>query len=362
MQEYVPHYRVPLFKRMVELAESEGIDLKVVAGTPQRKQATRRDAGRFHPHIQMRQTEFGLLGRRVTFRDAGWSTRGAALVIVEQARRNLDVYFDLLIRPSRVAVWGHGSDYIQSAGRLETWLLTTITNRAAWFFGYTPTSVNAVVAKGFPPQRTTVLWNTTDTSALRGNLNQVTESEKASFRGESTGMAVFVGALDKSKRLDFLVAAAARIAARRPGFRLTICGDGPESDQVRELERQYDWLQVRPAVTGRSLAVALSSADAIAMPGRVGLIAVDSLVSSVPIVTVDWAYHAPEYEYLDSTNSVSSANTVEDYADALENTIYHALSNERLRSGATASAELFTIEGMARRFMAGIRAALSGTR
>lgn len=358
VQEYVPSYRAPLFNRMRALVQEEDFSLELIAGAPQRSQASRGDLSDFKLDAIMRQREFSALGHRITFRDARRLTRHADLVIMEQARRNLDLYVDLALRPSRVALWGHGSDRVQDAGRLRGALLRSVTNRARWFFGYTPTSVASVVAGGFDPKTTTALWNTTDTATLRAELLDVSSAETARFRESASGLALFVGAFDESKRLRFLVSAGERVAARNPGFRLVLCGDGPQREELRQLEGARPWLRVLPRVTGHELAVALASSDAIAMPGRVGLVAVDSLISAVPLVTVEWPFHAPEADYLNASNSVRSRDSLPDYARALEETIFDDSRNQTLRSGARGSSDLLTIEGMAERFVSGIRSAL----
>jgi glycosyltransferase involved in cell wall biosynthesis len=69
---------------------------------------------------------------------------------------------------------------------------------------------------------------------------------------------------------------------------------------------------------GRAQALALRCADVLAVPEWIGLVAVDSLVAGVPLVSTDHPSHSPERDYLaDGVTSVFSAHRVDDYADAL---------------------------------------------
>ena len=50
---------------------------------------------------------------------------------------------------------------------------------------------------------------------------------------------------------------------------------------------------------GAEKALALRVADVLALPSSIGLVAVDSLLSGVPIVTRDNSTHGPENDYLE---------------------------------------------------------------
>ncbi|WP_062516241.1 glycosyltransferase family 4 protein [Demequina gelatinilytica] len=363
IQEYVPRYRAPLFREMRRLAAERGIDLRIVAGTPQGAQAARRDGDGFQVDEELRQREIRIAGRRIGMRRTSRHFAESDLVVVEQARRNLDVYAAVLRGRRNIAMWGHGRDFTRASGRVSRGVLDALTRRATWFFGYTEDSVEAAARAGVPEGRCTVLWNTTDTRSLRSDLSDLTPDEVARFReGLGVGpVAVFIGGLDSSKRLDFLVRACEEVAPKVEGFSLVVLGAGPAGPDLQALAAERPWMHVRPPAFGRELAIAFASADALAMPGRVGLIAVDALAARVPVVTTDWHGHAPERAYLTSENSVTSHDSPSAYAEALSAVLSDRALNARLRAACEGSDDLLSIEAMAARFMSGIEGALDAS-
>ncbi|WP_292681944.1 glycosyltransferase [Microbacterium sp. SCN 69-37] len=312
--------------------------------------------------MSVKQREIKFAGRRLTFRDTRLHLTRTDLVIVEQARRNVDTYVSLLRSLPRVAMWGHGRDHVQQARLLDAAILTRLTNRATWFFGYTPASVEAVVERGFDRKRTTVLWNTTDATQLRKDLSSVTAEEVAAFRsrhGSGGPIALYVGGLDSSKRIPFLLGAFDLLTRELPDASLAILGRGSDEALLSEAARTRAWLYPGPPVFGRELAIALRAADALAMPGRVGLIAVDAIVANVPVVTTAWPYHAPEHAYLSTENSAQSEDSPIAYARTLAAVLSDTSMNRSLRAGCAKIAPTFSIEKMALRFVDGIEDALT---
>ena len=125
-------------------------------------------------------------------------------------------------------MWGHGRDFTREVGWISQRLSSALTNRSTWFFGYTTESIAAVTQGGFEPSRTTALMNSTDTSTLRSQLANISDLEIVAERrryGEGP-IALFLGGLDSSKRIPFLLEAAASVAKRIPGFSLVVAGVG----------------------------------------------------------------------------------------------------------------------------------------
>jgi len=99
------------------------------------------------------------------------------------------------------------------------------------------------------------------------------------------------------------------------------------------------------------------------MPGRVGLVAVDSFALGTPIVTTRWPYHAPEFGYLeDGVNARISDDHVADFARVLEELLKSPEQLARLKEGCEAALPQYTLEGMVDKFAKGILAALRAPR
>jgi glycosyltransferase involved in cell wall biosynthesis len=365
LQEYVPQYRVPFFEALHERAALLGIQVVVACGNPRKSQSLRGDAAELSFLTTIKQREWRILGRRVVMRDVGAVIANSELVILEQARRNIDAYRLLVPRGNAkrvVALWGHGRDYTHKVGRVDRLLQRWLTSRAGWFFAYTDGGASAVRDEGFPRSKITVVQNSIDTRELRRALEVITQESTDAFRSELDlhGMtAIFLGALDESKRLAFLIAAGERANQLLPAFRLLIAGDGPLRSQVEAWAEQHAWLTFLGSVTGPQKATALAGAEILAMPGRVGLVAVDSFAARLPIVTTDWKWHAPEFEYLtDGVTAVISEDTVEDFARAMCETLTSPVRLEQLRASCGLLADSITIDAMADNFLAGIQGAL----
>jgi len=366
LQEYMPTYRVAFFEALHERALSEGIELVVACGRPREVQEMRGDAGTVSFVRHLRQREWVILGRRMVIRRVVEAIAGADLVILEQARRNLDAYRLLFRRRHRnhlVALWGHGRDYIKPTSALDRFVRRWLTSRADWFFAYTKGGVEAVAAEGYPRARTTLVQNSIDTTTLRDSVAAVTRESIESFndahdlRGKT---ALFVGALDESKRLPFLREAAEQSHELDHCFRLLIAGDGDMRRTVERWASKHSWLAYVGPVSGVEKAVALASAQVLAMPGRVGLVAVDSFAAAVPLITTNWAWHAPEFEYLeDGHNSVVTADDPSVYARRLIELLNDQALLVELGAACIDANKVITAAAMAENFLAGIRGALA---
>lgn len=364
LQEYVPAYRVPLFKGLRREAERADVHLEIAAGRPSRQQRLRGDAVRMEGVSFFPQWSMSIFGRRLTVRLAARAYRGADLVVLEHARRNLDGYRLVLPRgrkTQRIALWGHGRDYVQSPSRFGRWLLALLARKADWYFAYTSSGAVAVQGYGVPAERVTVVGNTIDSGALQKELNSISDGELREYRLQhnlSEHTAIFIGGLDASKRLTFLLEAGSLIARELPAFRLIVVGDGEQ----RRLVETYDapWVHFVGPQRGRGKAIALACAELIMMPGRVGLIAVDSFAAQTPIATTQHESHGPEFDYLsDGVNAVITPATPSAYAEGVLRILTDAEWRGHLQDGCRQSGAGLDMEAMVRRMWSGLEKAIS---
>jgi glycosyltransferase involved in cell wall biosynthesis len=91
------------------------------------------------------------------------------------------------------------------------------------------------------------------------------------------------------------------------------------------------------------------------MPGRVGLCAVDSFALRTPVVTTNWPWHAPEFEYLENgRNAVVTPDDPMAYASAVQELLNDRSRLASLREACRRDAAHYTIDGMAARFCDGL--------
>lgn len=112
-------------------------------------------------------------------------------------------------------------------------------------------------------------------------------------------------------------------------------------------------------VHNREKALALQATQVLAIPGRVGLVAIDSFASGRPVITTDWPWHAPEFEYLNDENSLTTNDTPSDYAHGINELLNNTAGLAKMQETCRAQAPEFTVSEMARRFLFGLGNALA---
>jgi glycosyltransferase involved in cell wall biosynthesis len=354
VQEYVPAYRAPLFDRLAEALSHAGDELTVFAGDPAGALAQRRDGVQERPWLRrIRQRELRLFGKRLTLRVLPRDVLRADLIVVEQARRNLDLPLLLLWNRTarKTALWGHGADVVKVPSRFERLYSRLITQKATWFFAYTPAGAEWAAGIGRDPQRTTVLYNSTDVRQLREELAAVepTKSER---------QVAFIGGLDGSKKIAELIAIGETAHRADPDFRLVIGGDGQLRPTVESAAARFAWLDYRGAVSGAAKAALLRDSDLLLLPGRVGLVALDSLVAGRPIITLASSLHGPEFGYLEPGRTCVVADGVEDAAWSVVRLLHERQELLTMQEHCRRASEEYSVENMAHHFQDGLNAAI----
>ena len=367
-QPYVPAYRVPLFEKLKKLLAAEGIELAIAAaessGEDQKRGDDRTSEG---ADFNLRSRRITGFGKSVIYRDLARINREFQpdLLIVEQAIKNLESWFPVMLqgprRRMRVAMWGHGKSYSTSQSPLEGELKQWLTRRADWFFAYTTGGADYVVARGFPRNRTTVLWNSTDTRTLQMDLAGIGGQEIKGYcqrLGLMPGRtALFLGGLDDRKGIPFLLESARVAAALMPGFMLLVAGAGAMEDLVLEEQAQGGPVRMLGRVEGRQKALALATADILMVPEWVGLVAVDSLAAGRPLVSTRHDSHSPEFEYLvEGETLVLSEHEPSTYARAVLDLMKSPGRLAHMSDQGQLIAKDLSIEWMADNFVMGVLA------
>lgn len=359
VQEYVPAYRARLFEAMAAAAAADGDELLVFAGEPEAGLAQRNDGITARPWLRrIRQREFRFFGRRITLRALPAAVRSADLIVMEQARRNLDLPV-LLLWPGtakKIALWGHGTDLVKTPSLFERRYSVVLLRRAAWFFAYTEAGARWAESVGVGRGKVTVLRNSIDVVQLKQDLAAVRPKLLP-----KPFQAVFIGGLDASKRITELIELSTRIKQLQPDFRLVVVGDGELRGLVTDACERFDWIVYRGPLSGRSKAQVLLESDVLLLPGRVGLVAVDSLVAGRPVVTLSTSLHAPEYEYLEPDETCIVADSIEDAALRTSVLLADREELEAMQERCREAAHGYSIEEMAGRFRDGLHRAIEGS-
>lgn len=367
VQSYVPSYRQPLFEQLRDRLLENGVTLTLLTARPSRQQKQRHDEVRLDFQTAVRGASVKLGGRHLRWKSLRRKANAADLVICELASGVLENYPLALRRKGRLATWGHGYAATTKPNRLDTMLERWLMRRSTVFFAYTERGRQVAIDNGLAASRVVVLRNTVDTTGLRSAVDQVLGNPALGSVddwdvGADDTVCAFLGALDRSKRLDFLLAACELIWRDMPSFRLLIAGDGPERDLILRMVSQRPYLRYIGRVGDADKARIAANARLMLNPGRVGLIAVDSFVMGTPIATTDWAFHAPEFDYLvDNENALIVGDSVEEYAREVLALLRDPQRLDELAAGCRAAASELTMESLVERFSTGILRALNGS-
>lgn len=336
VQPYVPRYRVPFFDGLATALHAHDVELTVVAGQPSSEQSARGDAaaGAWLATVPTRQIRIG--SRHIVLTNSRRWWRDADAVIVPHQGTSLDALSALALRhgSQRIGVWGHIAPYTSRLnpidGAIERWQL----RRADHVFAYTPGGAGFARAHGVPEHRLTVVMNTVDSSALEREMRAVTDGEIAAFAGRhqlpNGPYLAYIGGIDQSKRIDLLAAALDILHARGSKAHVVVAGRGAQIGLLDEA-RQRGQVSLLGYADDHLKAQILSGAVAIVNPGRIGLVAVEALVSHRPVISTEWEWHAPEIEYLERGSTlIVTEDTAKAFASALDAAVLGSPSFEAI--------------------------------
>lgn len=131
--------------------------------------------------------------------------------------------------------------------------------------------------------------------------------------------ALYLGSVDESKNLEVLWNATQQIFDAHPHFLLIVAGSGAS------LIPDRPWIIPVGRVSDREKFVLAKHCQVILNPGRVGLVALDSIALGLPLVTTNWNFHGPEIEYLNGVATISFRNTALSFAT----TVAELISNPK---------------------------------
>lgn len=308
VQPSLAKYRVPVFR---ELARRPGIDLTVVYGRV--ADLPNEPADGFHAIFEpyWRMPDRPLYWQGSQWR---WATRRRADVLILPWDLHYLTLLPAMLRARANGVatilWGHGYSKTESAirgrlrraaGRLATALL----------FYSRSVAERHVLEWDFDPRHLFVAANALDQAPIKAarehwladphrlDLFQIKHDLK------DRPVVLFVARIDRERRLDLLISAAARLSTEFSRLRVVIIGKGPTRG---ELERQARELGIAERVVfpgamydEMELAPWFLSAKVFCFPANLGLSILHAFGYGLPVVTSDRAEgHGPEFEALSS--------------------------------------------------------------
>jgi glycosyltransferase involved in cell wall biosynthesis len=283
------------------------------------------------------------------------------LIIIEHAMRTFLIFLYLRFRGFKVALWGHGSNYTSPESTLAKCLKRWVARRCFFYFVYTEGGKRILIEQGLDKSKIHVMRNTISNpflhaeSADQSSLESLKNEFISKYDLVGKKVLIFIGGIDESKRLDFLLASFSKVSVLDPNVILLLFGDGPDKMRLMESASSAKVFFLGPTDV-QTKKILAEIGDCILMPGRVGLIAVDSFQMRLPIITTNYDYHAPEFEYLThGQNSLISANDTSSYAKTVIDYLHDSNLQMKLRLGAADSEQQYRLCDMQEGFVRKLR-------
>lgn len=190
---------------------------------------------------------------------------------------------------------------------LQGWISHMERNSDA-VFAYSTQAKAYLLTEGVRDNKIFVGVNVIDTSKRQAEILNHPVEKAPGFN------LVFVGAINKTKRLEVLVDAVAQLKKRYSDIHLHIIGDGNYMDVIRkhvEVAGLNDDVVFHGRVT-KGLGTLLSENHVMVLPGLGGLAIVDGMIASLPIIS--GPADGTELDLIDKTNGfVTSELMTADY-------------------------------------------------
>lgn len=368
--EWVPQYRAEFYDRLRVELDQRGVEMRLIHGDPPASRKKRNDSKVLDWATYVPNRLFTVKGLEITAQPVAKHLRGADLVVLQQETGLVLNYLMMALSRvggPKVALWGHGHNFnpLEASGLAER-VKARVTKWADWAFAYTSMSSEVFRSIGMDPNHITVVQNSLDIEPLLNPDPAAEPSDDvaelvASLTDQGSRVAWVVSALDRWKRVPFLIEVLDRCAERIDGFAFIALGAGDQAHLLVEAAETRSWLHPLGARFGPDKAAVASLASATIHPGLAGLHVIETFATGAPMVTADINYHSHEISYLDDTNSVMLAAdaSADDFAAAVERLFADEAELARLRVGCADASAIFTLDAMVGNFASGIVDALA---
>lgn len=324
IQDYVPSYRAKFFEKLRKNLLEHGIDLQLLSFLPLGTQLARGDFVHLDFLNNFPQWQIQIGTRSIVFPKQVRQFRNYDALIGPLRGSSFStniMIFHCLKFGKPYGLWGHLRNYVNSDNSLDLFVEKAQMRNATSIFTYTNSGKMFGIEQGIESDKIFVLNNTFDLSELKSEIENISAEEISELckrlhlkKGKTL---LYIGGLDTSKRIDFLASVLNEIWTKDKEIKLLVIGEGQDKHL---LDNAVNRAQVHFLDNSQRIkALAGKVSKLIVMPGRVGLIAVDAIALGIPIVTTNYKFHAPEFEYLVEGKSKFSSkfDTPSSYSELL---------------------------------------------
>jgi glycosyltransferase involved in cell wall biosynthesis len=313
-QSSLPHYRIDFFNALFK--KNSDWKFKVVYDRAKNNYFFKEKIDKERIQFETFNTKTYIFRKFFSFQNFIWYLKKYDGIVIEDAFNNISYPISFLIAKvlkKKIIIWGHGRDlnisqknkFLKKKEIIKKYFI----KNASAYLAYTTGVKEYLQNEGIVEQKIFVLNNTID--IIKNHtiyLNNKTKRllYKAELKMSNKKVILYVGRMDRRKKLDFLFATFNKLYLYDKNYMLIIIGDGNKRDLddfiIEDAKKQIQFLGI--ITESEILAKYYIISDLYFYPGDVGLGPLTALSFNLPVMVIDSNTHNPEYEYLNIKNSV----------------------------------------------------------
>lgn len=316
VQEWLPPYRVELFKQIRREFSEHSVDFQIVVGGQSEKYIGRESyQGTLDFATSVTRRDFKVGHARISVARIRKLLSDADLVVFEQARRNLYLYpllsIPKLLRKRKLLLWGHGKDH-HASSFLSKKLLLWLTNRSDGLLLY-KSFENGGKSEGIEVP----LYEIGNSVYSEAELEEI---RNVSSRVKFPPQFLFLGSISKDKKIEDFIEAARISHNLNLNYSFVVAGIGPDFDWIKS--QATGNVHFVGSVQGSSKSKLISESVCLVIPDAIGLVAIDALAHGKYIFTNSAAgIHGPEFLYALEADIIKHYSDASDLVSQLESLV-----------------------------------------
>jgi glycosyltransferase involved in cell wall biosynthesis len=174
-------------------------------------------------------------------------------------------------------------------GRIYRWIVVAMERRSSALLGYSSVAMDYFQRMDYPRTKCFRAVNCVDTDSIGAVLEDASRGAallRKRWGLENKDIVLFVGALQRTKDVDRLILAFAKVSGYRPGAHLVIVGDGPDRERLERLAAGVGCV-ASSTFTGevvQDIAEYFQLGSVFVLPGLGGLAISEAMAHSLPVI------------------------------------------------------------------------------
>ena len=212
-------------------------------------------------------------------------------------------------------------DYDVSRKRID-WIIRYMERKSDAIISYSTLGKQYFESLGIPSEKIFVAVNVVDTIQKTKQLEHInSEAVRNEFHNEASFNVLFVGAINKEKKIDVLLRAFAVLEKKYPDIYLNIVGDGSYLNDLKAIARELEIRNInfRGSVIDGVEKYFIGS-DVFVLPGLGGLAVSEAMVYGLPVIAS--IGDGCEADLIDKTNGFLDPDLAEDSLGEYLETLY----------------------------------------